>query len=171
MTLNFENEYGSDLGLEPEKLGRRVFEEAMEYMDCPYEAEVNLLVTGDAQIQELNRQFRQIDRATDVLSFPMVPFTGEASFSDLENETDEEDEFSDCFNPETGELLLGDIVISGDKVLSQAASFGHSIEREYAFLITHSLLHLLGYDHETPEQEERMEKLQEDILGQLGISR
>ena len=170
MTVNFENEYGSDIGLELEQIANRVFEGAMEVMDCPYEAEVNLLVTGDAQIQELNRQYRQIDRPTDVLSFPMVSFTGEASFEDLEEDT-EEDVFTDCFNPETGELMLGDIVISADKVLSQSVSFGHSAEREYAFLITHSLLHLLGYDHMEEEQEKRMEEKQREILQYLNILR
>lgn len=77
----------------------------------------------------------------------------------------------DCFEPDTGELLLGDIVISADKVLEQAKEYGHSTKREYAFLLTHSMLHLMGYDHMTEEEAREMERLQEEILTQLDIRR
>ena len=77
----------------------------------------------------------------------------------------------DCFEPDSGELMLGDIVISADKVISQAEEYGHSRKREYAFLIAHSMLHLMGFDHMTEEDAKEMERLQEEILSQLHISR
>ena len=83
----------------------------------------------------------------------------------------EEDDAIDCFHPETGELLLGDIVISAEKVLEQAKEYGHSPKREYAFLIAHSMLHLMGFDHMGPEEAEDMEKRQKEILDHLQITR
>ena len=143
-----------------------VIEAALDELKCPYEAEVSLLITDNARIREMNRQFRQIDRPTDVLSFPMIQFDQPGDFSFLEEEEPEE-----CFNPETGELVLGDIVISAEKVLEQAEEYGHSVKREYAFLIVHSVLHLTGYDHMVPEEAEWMEQRQRQILEQLHITR
>ena len=105
-------------------------------MKCPYETEVSLLLTTDEEIKEINRMQRQIDRATDVLSFPMADYETPGDFSHL-------DEDAGLFHPDTGELMLGDIVISVDKVFEQAEEYGHSLLREYAFLIAHSMLHLL----------------------------
>ncbi|HIV22387.1 MAG TPA: rRNA maturation RNase YbeY [Candidatus Merdiplasma excrementigallinarum] len=166
MTLEFENESGTELGLPLEETARMVIEAALDELKCPYEAEVSLLITDNARIQEMNRQFRQIDRPTDVLSFPMIQFDQPGDFSFLEEEEPEE-----CFNPETGELVLGDIVISAEKVLEQAEEYGHSVKREYAFLIVHSVLHLTGYDHMVPEEAEWMEQRQRQILEQLHITR
>ena len=166
MTLEFENESGTELGLPLEETARMVIEAALDELKCPYEAEVSLLITDNARIQEMNRQFRQIDRPTDVLSFPMIQFDQPGDFSFLEEEEPEE-----CFNPETGELVLGDIVISAEKVLEQAEEYGHSAKREYAFLIVHSVLHLTGYDHMVPEEAEWMEQRQRQILEQLHITR
>lgn len=165
MTVDFENEYGQDLGLELEEIAQEVIACALDYMDCPYEAQVNLLITSNEEIHQMNLLHRQIDRPTDVLSFPMVTYEVPGDFSILEEDG------MDCFEPDTGELLLGDIVISADKVLEQAEEYGHSIKREYAFLITHSMLHLMGYDHMTEEEAQEMERLQEEILTQLGIFR
>lgn len=166
MTLEFENESGTELGLPLEETARMVIEAALDELKCPYEAEVSLLITYNARIREMNRQFRQIDRPTDVLSFPMIQFDQPGDFSFLEEEEPEE-----CFNPETGELVLGDIVISAEKVLEQAEEYGHSVKREYAFLIVHSVLHLTGYDHMVPEEAEWMEQRQRQILEQLHITR
>ena len=166
MTLEFENESGTELGLPLEETARMVIEAALDELKCPYEAEVSLLITDNARIQEMNRQFRQIDRPTDVLSFPMIQFDQPGDFSFLEEEEPEE-----CFNPETGELVLGDIVISAEKVLEQAEEYGHSVKREYAFLIVHSVLHLTGYDHMVLEEAEWMEQRQRQILEQLHITR
>lgn len=137
---------------------------ALDYVGCPYEAQVNLLLTTDEQIHEMNRQFRGIDRPTDVLSFPMVEYEAPGEFGFLEDE-------EDCFDPESGELVLGDIVISKERVLEQAAAYGHSPKREFAFLIAHSVLHLTGYDHIGEEERLVMEQKQREILEQLGILR
>ena len=113
MTLYFEEEGDVKLPLECEALAKRVVEEALDYVGCPYEAEVNLLLTENAQIHEMNKEFRGIDRATDVLSFPMIDYPEPGTFDFLEEQ-------EDCFDPESGELTLGDIVISKEKVLAQA---------------------------------------------------
>lgn len=164
MTLLFEEEGDLTLPLECESLAKRVIEAAIDYVDCPYEAEVNLLLTMNEEIHEMNQNFREIDRATDVLSFPMVDYEQAGTFDFL-------DDAIEYFNPETGELMLGDIVISKEKVVSQAEEYGHSIEREYAFLIAHSMLHLFGYDHMEEGERIVMEEKQKEILEQLQILR
>lgn len=164
MTLFFEEEGDLKLELPCEELAKKVIEAALDYVQCPYEVEVNLLLTMNSEIQEMNQQFRQINRATDVLSFPMIDYPCAGDFAFLE-------EADDCFHPDTGELLLGDIVISKEKVVSQANEYGHSIEREYAFLIAHSMLHLFGYDHMEDVERVEMEAKQKEILKQLHIVR
>ena len=164
MSLYFEEEGAVKLPLPCEELAGKVIEAALDYVECPYEAQVNLLLTTNEQIHEMNRQFRGIDRPTDVLSFPMLEYAEPGDFDFLE-------EREDCFDPESGELVLGDIVISKEKVLEQAEAFGHSAEREYAFLIAHSVLHLTGYDHIEEQERLVMEQKQRDILEQLQILR
>ena len=166
MTVNFENEYGTPFPFSEESVAADVISEALEQEGCPYEAEVNLLITDDKRIHEMNREYRGIDRPTDVLSFPSLTYERAGNFDFLERE---EELYN--FHPDTGELMLGDIVISGDKVREQAKSYGHAEKREYAFLIAHSMLHLMGYDHMTQEEAEAMEQKQEEILKKLGISR
>ncbi len=165
MTVDFENEYGNDLGIELYEIAEQVISFTLDYMDCPYEAQVSLLITDNEEIHKINLEHRQIDRPTDVLSFPMVTYEIPGDFSILEEAG------VDCFEPDSGELMLGDIVISADKVLEQSAEYGHSVKREYAFLITHSMLHLMGYDHMTEEEAAEMERLQEEILTQMNILR
>lgn len=164
MTLIFEEEGELRLDLPCEDLACKVIEAALDYEECPYEVEVNLLLTMNAEIQEMNQNFRQIDRATDVLSFPMIAYDEAGNFEFLEDAVD-------AFHPESGELILGDIVISKEKVIEQAEEYGHSIEREYAFLITHSMLHLFGYDHMEEAERIVMEAKQKEILEQLQILR
>ena len=165
MTLCLENETGEDLPFDMEDTARLVCEQALEQEGCPYEVQVNLLLVDNESIRQMNRECRDIDRATDVLSFPNVDFETEGVF-DID-----EDAEADYFDPDTGELILGDICISLDKVREQAEEFGHSLRREYAFLIAHSMLHLCGYDHMEPEEAARMEAKQEEILQTLGITR
>ena len=129
------------------------------------EAEVNLTLTDNEGIHEINRMYRQIDAPTDVLSFPMLSYEQAGDFSALE------EDYEDNFNPDTGEIMLGDIVISVDRVREQAAAYGHSERREFAFLIVHSMLHLFGYDHMTPEDAAVMEPKQRQILEEMNISR
>ena len=164
MTLYFEEEGAIELPVACEELAGQVIETALDYIGCPYETQVNLLLTQNEQIHEMNREFRQIDRPTDVLSFPMIEYQEPGEFEFLE-------EMDDCFDPESGELILGDIVISKEKVLEQAEEFGHSIRREYAFLIVHSVLHLSGYDHIDEEERVVMEQKQREIMERLNILR
>ncbi|MDE6203177.1 MAG: rRNA maturation RNase YbeY, partial [Lachnospiraceae bacterium] len=101
---------------------------------------------------------------TDVLSFPMINYEAAADFGAAEEDMD-------CFDPVSGELLLGDIIISAEKVREQADKYGHSLKREFAFLVAHSMLHLCGYDHMTREEAQVMEEKQEQALNGLGITR
>lgn len=164
MTLNFESEYEKAFPFDPKETAGRLLLFTMDYLGCPYEAEANLLLTDDRGIHEINREQRGIDHPTDVLSFPMTEYENPGMFDFLE-------EADDCFHPETGELMLGDIVISGDKVFEQAENYGHSALREFAFLVVHSLLHLTGFDHMQESEAAVMEKKQADILNSLGINR
>ncbi len=164
MRLFLEDEGALDLKLPYEELATKVADAVLDYEKCPYEAQVELLLTMNEEIRQMNLEFRGIDRATDVLSFPMVDYEQPGEFDFLE----EADEY---FHPETGELLLGDIVISKEKVIEQAEEFGHSIEREFAFLIAHSVLHLTGYDHIEEEERLVMEDRQRQILSKLNILR
>ena len=164
MTIEFEKEYDKDLGINYEEIADKVINAALDYEECPYEAEVSLTLVDNNRIHDINKEFRDIDRPTDVLSFPMVEYDDAGEFAFLEDE-------DDCFNPETGELRLGDIIISLDKVEEQAIAYGHSFTREYAFLIAHSMLHLMGYDHMTDDDASIMEAKQRAILDNLNITR
>lgn len=165
MTLEFEKEYEDYIfPFDEEKLALTVIDAVLDQENCPYECEVSLVLSGEEEIRQANREFRQIDRVTDVLSFPMQPFPAPASYDFLE-------EADDAFHPETGELLLGDILICIPRMLAQAEEYGHGVKREYAFLIAHSMLHLLGYDHMTPEEAEIMEQKQNQVLEKLKITR
>lgn len=147
----------------------KVIEEALVFEGCPFEAEVNVTIADDSEVHRINREFRGIDKTTDVLSFPALEFGIPGDFSGIE---EGEDTFAaEAFNPDTGELMLGDMIISADKVKAQAEEYGHSETRELAFLVAHSMFHLFGYDHEEPEEAEIMEKRQEGVLEKLGIGR
>ena len=165
MSLFIEEEGNIKLDFDTEEIAALVIDAALELADCPYEAEINLLLTENAQIHEMNLEQRGIDRPTDVLSFPMVDYDKPANFDPLEDASE------DYFNFETGELVLGDIIISVDKVYEQAESYGHSLERELGFLVAHSMLHLFGYDHMEEEEREQMEARQREILNGLSILR
>lgn len=164
MTLFFEEEGELTLDIPCEKIANQVIEAALDYIECPYEAQVNLLLSMDREIHETNLNFRGIDRATDVLSFPMLEYEEPGNFDFLEN-------LPECFDPETGELTLGDIMISKERVIKQAEEYGHSILREYAFLIAHSMLHLFGYDHMEDEERKVMEEKQREIMELVQILR
>lgn len=165
MTINFEKEVNTNFDFDCEALAKDVITFTIDHEEFPYEAEVNLTLVDNEEIHTINREYRNIDRPTDVLSFPMLSYEAAGDFSKLE------DDYDDNFNPDTGEILLGDIVISVDKVAEQAESYGHSQKREYAFLIVHSMLHLFGYDHMTPEEAADMEAKQRQILDEMNITR
>lgn len=164
MTFNFEYETDTLLNCDYQEIMTKVINESLDYESCPYEVEVNCILTNNEEIQVINDQYRGINQPTDVLSFPMIEYSIPSDFTDLED-------CGDNFNPDSGELLLGDIVISVDKVIEQAEKYGHSIKRELAFLTAHSMLHLFGYDHMVDEERLVMEKKQEEILASLGMIR
>ncbi|MBO4669134.1 MAG: rRNA maturation RNase YbeY [Lachnospiraceae bacterium] len=165
MSVSIERETEAGADFPNDELIVSVINEALDYVGCPYECSINVLLTDDTGIRDMNRDFRGIDRATDVLSFPMLSFETPADFSGVEEDP------SDYADPETGELVLGDIVISCERARAQAAEFGHSLKREVAFLTAHSMLHLCGYDHIDEAERSVMEQKQEEILTKLGITR
>ncbi len=165
MTIEIEYETENRLPVKDREIIEAVVKEALDSENCPYDISLNVLLTDNEAIQEINKEQRGMDMPTDVLSFPMVEYSSPADFSLVE------DCVEDYFHPETGELLLGDIVISVDKVLEQAENYGHSIKRELAFLTAHSMLHLFGYDHMHEEERVIMEQKQRAILERLAIGR
>ena len=163
--LILENEQDKeDVTPEIEKAIKDVCVAVMEEEECDFDAEISVTLVDNDTIRSINKEQRDIDRATDVLSFPMLDYEVAGDFSMAE------DDISN-FNPDSGELILGDIVISYDKVIEQAAEYYHSRKRELAFLVAHSMLHLLGYDHMEPDEAAVMESKQREILDNLGITR
>lgn len=167
MTISIEYESDISLNIDYETIIESVVLKALDIEECPYEVDLSIILTNNEDIQEINKMYRDIDAPTDVLSFPMIEFDMPSDFSGLEESV------NDCFNPESGELLLGDIIISVEKVMDQAEEFGHSSKRELAFLVAHSMLHLFGYDHNdnTSDDDLIMERKQEYILKTLKIGR
>ena len=165
MTFYVENETDVQFDFDAKELVKQVAEAVLDSEGGPYETQVNVLITDNEGIHEFNKEYRGIDRETDVLSFPNLEFQEEGVF-----QIDESIE-ADCFDPDSGELILGDIILSVDRVKEQAESYGHSQKREFAFLVAHSMLHLCGYDHMEESQAAVMERKQEEILGALGITR
>jgi len=136
----------------------------MEYEKVPFNASVEVTFTDNKGIRKLNKRFRNIDSATDVLSFPMLEFDGNGNAVNTDFDVDPDDE--------DGALLLGNIVISAERAAQQAEEYGHSIIRETAFLTTHSMLHLLGYDHEKSDKDEKiMRSREKEILKKINITR
>ncbi len=167
MTFYVENETKFDFSNFFEEMVKSVIMETAQSESFQFPFEVNLLITNNEGIKTYNKKFRGIDKETDVLSFPNLEFEIGGSFDFLNNPVNK----ADYFNPESGEVILGDIIISYEKVVSQALEYGHSIEREFCFLITHSMLHLFGYDHIDALEAEVMEKKQNGILNKQGILR
>lgn len=167
--MNIELEYDEDIqwnfDFDPEEITVIVAEKVLETQGCPFDCNINVLITDNARICEINRSYRQIDRPTDVLSFPGVDFDTPGVF-DIPKERE-----ADYFDPDSGLLVLGDIILSVDKIREQAESYGHSTKREFAFLVAHSMLHLCGYDHMESEEARVMEEKQEAVLQELGITR
>ena len=156
LKIYFENDQRKhSVHYELKLLIRHTIIETLDYEGMENDAEVSVTFVDDEGIRELNKKFRGMDKPTDVLSFPLLDYEGES-----------EEPFFDelCHN-------LGDIVISLERAMAQANEFGHSFEREVAFLTAHSMLHLLGYDHEISEEDDAdMRKRQSDIIERLGLS-
>lgn len=134
----------------------------LEHQNIDFNCIIDVQIVTNEEIRQLNLSYRQKDYATDVLSYPMVEFKNGECLEDISL-------FKD---PDTQLVELGDMVISHDKVLEQALEYGHSVEREFAFLTVHSVLHLLGYDHEQLEEDKlKMQAVEKEILKILGITR
>lgn len=159
-----QDELKERLSFDYEMIVDKVINYCLDREGFPFEVEVNLLLTNDIGIQAVNAKYRQIDRPTDVLSFPMIDYGKAGDFSQLEQNIDN-------FNPDTGEAVLGDIIINVDMAARQAESYGHSLLREFAFLLVHSMLHLFGYDHMQPKDAAVMEDLQRKVLEEINILR
>ena len=164
MTIQINYEAERKLDIDYEKLASEVAEHILETENCPYDVCVNLVITDNEEIKRVNTEFRSIGAPTDVLSFPMIPFKTPADYSVIEGD-------DSYFDLDTDELILGDVMISVDKVYAQAEEYGHSTEREFSFLVAHSMLHLLGYDHMEPDEAAVMEAKQAKALEDLGITR
>ncbi len=135
---------------------------ALEAEGVTAPCEINILITDDSGIQEINRQTRNVDKPTDVLSFPMFDLTPGALPAD----------WSAYLDPETGLCPVGDMCISYERAAAQAKEFGHSVRREVGYLTIHSVLHLLGYDHmDEGEEKRRMRGREEAIAQTLGLHR
>jgi probable rRNA maturation factor len=130
-----------------------------EGINIPFE--VSVVITDNIGIKSINKKYRKIDNDTDVLSFPLIE-----GVDRIKNFEDEEN-----VNPETGEVMLGDIILSIEKALHQANEYDHSPMREIAFLIVHSSLHLLGYDHIKENDRKKMRDREERILSMIGLTR
>ena len=156
MKIYFQNEQDkAAVTYKLKMLIRRAIEETLDYEQYQNPTEVSVTFVDNAGIREMNKKFRGIDRATDVLSFPLFDFEGESE------------------EPPVDELkgMLGDIVLSLEQAQKQAVEYGHSFEREAAFLTAHSMLHLLGYDHERGDEDEAdMRQRQRDIMERMGLS-
>ena len=166
MTFYVENEVDADFGFDIEELANSVADTVLKMEGCATDLEVGLTITDSEGIHELNKEFRGIDSPTDVLSFPNVSYERAGDFSVLLGE-----QLVDLLDPDTGRIMFGDIVINEDRVRSQAEDYGHSVKREYAFLIAHSMLHLCGYDHIKEDEAAVMEEKQRAVLDRLNITR
>ena len=171
MTINIEYETDEKLDFDWETVIKSVVETACDYVKCPYEAEVSVTLTDNESIRQINNEYRQIDNPTDVLSFPLLNYDYPADFSFLESDDEDDEIVSEYFNPDSGELMLGDIIISVDKVKEQSLKYGHTDRRELAFLVAHSMMHLFGYDHMEEEERQVMEQKQREIMERLDILR
>lgn len=157
LKLYFTNEQDKvKISFKIRSLIKKAVKETLTEEKFEYPAEISISFVDNQKIHELNREYREKDRPTDVLSFPMW----------------EKEELSDGSALDGHAVTLGDIIISAEKAQAQAEEYGHSIEREITFLSVHSTLHLLGYDHEISEEDEKyMNKKQEDVLVKIGLPR
>lgn len=136
----------------------------MEQVEIP--VEVSVIFVDNEQIREINRENRNIDKETDVLSFPMLDYENKKVYKDMYLNFDFDQTYKDG-----EEVVLGDIVLSLEKALEQSKEFNHSFKREASYLVIHSILHLLGYDHMEEDDKKIMRKREEEILNSLNIVR
>ena len=166
MIFYVENEVLAEFPFDFEDVAKKVAGKVLEMENCPFDVQISLTITDNEGIREINNEFREIDSATDVLSFPNISFIKPSGFDVCDGP-----QKVDVLDPDTGLIMLGDIVINKDRVFEQAKEYGHSELREFAFLIAHSMLHLCGYDHMEEDEEKVMINKQEEVLNNLGITR
>ncbi|WP_273326487.1 rRNA maturation RNase YbeY [Vallitalea guaymasensis] len=165
MSIIINNDTEQNFSKEYTDIINKVIAVSLDQEKCPYEIEVSVTITNNEEIRKINREHRDMDKPTDVLSFPLIDFTKPSEFDDIDEDNDE------WFDLDTGELMLGDIIISLERAYEQAKEYGHSIEREIGFLTAHSMLHLMGYDHIINEEEQVMNAKQQQILNEVGLKR
>ncbi|MCR4618100.1 MAG: rRNA maturation RNase YbeY [Lachnospiraceae bacterium] len=166
MNFYVDNETDYKFDFDTDEIVSLVCRKVLEREKCPFEnISVNVLITDNEGIRDYNSKFRNIDKETDVLSFPNLEFETPGDYYIPEGEE------ADYIDPESGDIVLGDIILSKDRIISQAEEYGHSIKREFAFLVAHSMLHLSGYDHMTEDEAKEMEERQKAVLDELGITR
>ncbi|MBR3402431.1 MAG: rRNA maturation RNase YbeY [Parasporobacterium sp.] len=158
MAVYIENPSGCRFQFHYKVVIQKAVNAVLEDRDIPKELDVNVLIVSPEEIRRINRETRNIDKVTDVLSFPYFEYPEAGVFD------------RDLYDP-AEEEILGDIVVCGEKIISQAEEYGHSQKRELAFLIVHSMLHLTGYDHMEKKDAEIMEEQQRKIMDMIGISR
>lgn len=139
---------------------------ALKEEEMSLDYQISLLFVDNEEIREINNETRNIDKETDVLSFPMLDFEEGKVYKDMYLNFNFDETFKDG-----NELILGDMVLSLEKALEQSKEYGHSYEREVSYLVVHSILHLLGYDHMVDIDKKRMRKREEEILNKLSITR
>ena len=165
MSIFIENELETDIPEDYKIIVEDIVEASIEYLECPYECEVNIIFTDNDGIREINNLHRGIDAPTDVLSFPMCQFGSTIDYDSLDASPLE------YFNQDTGELMLGDIILNIDRINSQAEEYGHSFKRELSYMVVHSFYHLMGYDHMEEDEKKVMRQKEEFILDKLQILR
>lgn len=164
MTVEMMDEVNASFDFDMNQVAKTVVKGVLDFEKFPYEAAVSITLVSEEDIKSINFEQREIDSVTDVLSFPMIPWSAPANYSELSD-------FDDISDPDSEEIILGDVVICVQRVISQAKEYGHSEKREFAFLICHSMLHLLGYDHMEASDRILMEDHQECIMNAINITR
>ena len=146
-------------------LMQRAADAAAEAEGIHVKTAVHILLCDDEAIRGYNKEWRQIDRSTDVLSFPLVSYPGSKTAGECPKR------LMQAYDDETNCCMLGDLIISVPHALTQAEEYGHSPEREFAYLTVHGLCHLMGYDHIDPDDKVRMRAKEEEILASIGLTR
>lgn len=159
MVTIFETQCDKDI----QKVVTEIFDTAAKYFRLPKKTEVMISILTERQIKEVNKKSRNIDKVTDVLSFPYINAVNGKNITLKHNKTD--------INPITKRLMLGEINICAKKAQEQAQSYGHSVKREYGYLALHGLLHIIGFDHIDEGCKRKMRKAEEKILDTLNITR
>ena len=166
LKISIDNKYEFDFNLS--SLSKKVVNELLSVEKVNQEISVDIFIVGLKRIRTINKNMRGIDKTTDVLSFPNIPFHRPSDFKSI---IKNKKLYSSVFDYSNNCFYLGDIVICYDKILSQSKKYGHSVKREYVFLLVHSILHLLGYDHIDSKEEMIMFDKQNVVLNKLKILR